>query len=324
MKAAEQPKPRVLITGGYGFVGSNLTDFIRSNMKGYNPFRFSSEKFDLTKQDEARILFRASEPDVVVHLAATCGGIFANMMNPATFWADNLRMGMNILDACVEYGVKKLVMLGSVCSYPKVAPLPFTEDSLCAGWPEITNRPYGIAKLALYEGCRAYGIQHNLKFSYLIPTNLYGPYDNFDLDSSHVIPGVLRKFHEAVRRDQSTVELWGDGTPTRDFLYAEDAARAISMTIGRDTGTLPINLGSGQETSMGALVEMIRTVTGFEGDVVWNIDRPNGQPRRAVDATHAKNVLGWTPTTGVFEGIQRTYRWYLQNGAMTDPKIATE
>jgi len=306
--------PTVLITGGHGFVGNNLRTYLTQHFKDQlKAVRFSHDKFDLTREADTKILFKAAEPDIVVHLAALCGGIFANQMNPASFWEQNLRMGMNVLAACVDYNVKKLVTLGTVCSYPKIAPIPFTEASLCTGWPEITNRPYGIAKLALYEGCRAFGLQHGLNFSYLVPTNMYGPHDNFDLDSGHVIPAILRKFHTAVHKDQSVVELWGDGTPTRDFLYAEDCARAIAMAINTDTGSEPINLGSGEEVSMSALAEMVRAVTGYEGEIIWDTTKPNGQPRRAVDATRARNVLGWHSTVPVFEGLKRTYGWFLNS-----------
>ncbi len=304
----------VLITGGFGFVGNNLTTLIRKSYADeFRATRFSHKTFDLTKKSETNVLFKATEPDIVIHLASRCGGIGANQKNPASFWADTLRMGMNVLDACVEHKVKKLVTLGTVCSYPKIAEIPFKEEYLCTGWPEITNRPYGIAKLALYEGCRAYGLQHELQYTYLVPTNMYGPHDNFDLESGHVIPAIIQKFHTAVHKDQSTVELWGDGTPTRDFLFAEDCARAIIMAIGADFQTEPINLGSGQEVTMSALVEMIRSITGYEGDVIWNIDKPNGQPRRAVDATRARNALHWQPTVSLYEGLKRTYGWFLNS-----------
>ncbi len=311
-------KTKILVTGGYGFVGRNVLGYLKQNCPQYDAVRFSHKKFDLTKEEDTKILFRAMEPDFVIHLAAVCGGIGANQKNPATFWADNLRMGMNVLDACVEYGVKKLVTMGSVCSYPKFATIPFDEQQLCTGWPEITNRPYGIAKLALYEGCRAYGLQYNLPFTYLIPTNMYGPADNFDLESSHVIPAIMRKFHEAVVTGKKDVELWGDGTPTRDFLYVHDCARAIEKALVTDTSSTPLNLGSGQETSMEALVEMVRQVTGFDGEVIWNVDKPNGQPRRLVDYRLAQKTLQWTPLTTTFEGIDKTYRWYLKNGAMPE------
>jgi GDP-L-fucose synthase len=315
------PDPkRVLVTGGYGFVGRNLLGYLKQNHPEVNAMYFSSKKYDLTDLAETRALFKFSKPDAVIHLAATCGGIFANMMNPATFWGENLRMGQNILDASVEFGVQKLVMMGSVCSYPKEpATMPFAEDQLCMGWPEITNRPYGIAKLALLEGCRAYNAQHNLQYTYLIPTNMYGPADNFELESSHVIPAMMRKFHEAVALKRSEVVLWGDGTPSRDFLYVHDCARAIYKALDTDTGTQPLNLGSGQETTMTGLVQMLRSVTGFEGDVVWNLDRPNGQPRRFIDYREAQRVMHWTPLTTTFEGIQKTYAWYRKNGAMTLP-----
>lgn len=304
---------RVLLTGGWGFVGQNVYAYLKENRPDWWIGRFKHSTFDLTRWDETQALMKAAQPDYVVHLAARCGGIGANMKSPADYWASNLAMAINLLDACAIYCVGKVVMLGTVCSYPRDATPPFNEDALCTGWPEITNRPYGIAKLAMYEGCRAYALQHDLKYSFLIPTNMYGPFDNLDLETSHVIPAMIRKFAEAVVRKEETVTLWGDGTPTRDFLHVRDAASAIDACFGKETGGGPINLGGGQEVSMRALAEMVAHLTGYKGEIVWDTSLPNGQPRRAVDASRAKSILGWEPKIPLLDGLKETYEYVVRS-----------
>jgi len=305
-------KDSVLITGGTGFVGQNFWNYIKKHpelIKKFAFHRFLSKEYDLLKLENCAKLMVKYKPKYVIHLAALCGGIGANQMNPARFWSHNLVMATNLFDACAEYKVQKIITLGTVCSYGKFAKVPFTEDQLYCEWPEITNRPYGVAKLAMYEGLRAYNSQFNMDFSYLIPTNMYGPHDHFTTQSSHVIPALLVKMMKAVMKKDDSVMLWGDGTPTRDFLYAEDTAKAITLALETDTGTQPINLGTGEEMSMKGLAELIANVTGFKGGMIWNANMPNGQPRRCVDWSRAKEVLKWTPEVGLYDGIKRTYDW---------------
>lgn len=304
---------RILISGGFGFLGNNLYRYLRQNMPNDIEvlLRFRSATYDLTNAEQAKIAVRVAKPDVVIHLAALCGGIGANMMNPATFWRHNTLMGVNILDACAEYKVPHLITMGTVCSYGQHAKTPFHEDQLFTEWPEITNRPYGVAKINILEGARAYQEQFGLKSTYLIPTNLFGPFDNFDLDSSHVIPAMIRKMHEAVIWNKPYIDLWGDGTPTRDFLYVDDLCRAIMMCISNPI-TGPYNLGSGHEISMAGLAEAIAAVVGYKGDLVWNLSMPNGQMRRLVGFDKIKKDLGWEPKTHLVDGIGQTYRWFLR------------
>lgn len=304
---------RILVTGGYGFVGQNVCQSLKKNLAGQveGIHRFHSKAFDLTKALDTEILFKTCEPETVVHLAARVGGIGANMLNPATFWRDNLLMGVNVIEACAKYGVKHLIVLGTVCSYGQTAQVPFDETMLFTEWPEVTNRPYGVAKLALLEGLRAYAIQHELLSTYLIPTNLYGPGDNFSLESSHVIPAMMRKMHEAVFRNEDKIQLWGDGTPTRDFLYVDDLCRAVLMAIKKPVSGA-MNLGSGQEISMKALAEAVAAVVGFQGEIEWNKSMPNGQMRRLVDYRRAAQALGWQPTVNILTGLRETYRWFSQ------------
>jgi GDP-L-fucose synthase len=297
-------KKRVLLTGGHGFVGQNLWRELRARPDIIDVIgRFRSKDFNLLRSEDSDKIVESWKPDVVVHLAAACGGIGANMMNPATFWYQNTLMCANIAESCAKFGVKHLITLGTVCSYGQNAKTPFTEDMLFTEWPEITNRPYGVSKLNMMEGLRAYREQYGLIGSYLIPTNLYGPWDNFDLNSSHVIPAMLRKMLEAKRQKKDFVDLWGDGTPTRDFLYVSDLCKAIVQVIEK-----PIegnyNLGSGKEISMAGLAEAIAVTVGFQGDLVWNIGMPNGQMRRLVDFTKIKE-------------LKRTYRWYVRKELLT-------
>lgn len=305
-------KEVVVITGGTGFVGQNLWNYIRANpvlLKKYTFYRFYSKDIDLLKLEDTAKIMTKYKPKYIIHLAALCGGIGANQMNPARFWSHNLVMATNLFDAAVEFKVKKIVTLGTVCSYGKFAKAPFTEDQLYTEWPEITNRPYGVAKLAMYEGLRAYHSQFNLEFSYLIPSNMYGPHDHFTTQTSHVIPAILVKMMKAVEKGEWEVNLWGDGSPTRDFLYVDDTIRAILMALETDTGTLPINLGTGEEISMKVLAEFIAGITGYKGDIIWNANMPNGQPHRMVDFKRATEVLKWTPEIKLYDGLKKTYDW---------------
>jgi nucleoside-diphosphate-sugar epimerase len=302
----------VLITGGYGFVGNNLWENLSKNVdiiSKYKFFRFHSKQYDLNNVQSCHKLFQYYKPNYIIHLAAKCGGIGANQLAPATFWTQNLVMAANLLEFSALHNVKKFITLGTVCSYGRNATPPFKEDQLYSEWPEITNRPYGVAKLAIYEGCRAFESQFGLPFTYLIPTNMYGKYDYFGTQTSHVIPAMMVKMIQAVENKRDTVELWGDGTPTRDFLYAPDCADAIMAALDIDTGTQPINLGTGKEYSMLAISEMMAQVTGFKGQIIWNKDKPNGQPRRAINFDRAKETLAWEPKTDLYNGIKMTYDW---------------
>ncbi len=306
-------RENVLITGGYGFVGRNLVDYITQNMgwtKDYHFLRFHSAKINLLKESHVKAVFEKHKPKYVIHLAAMCGGIGANQLYPAIFWDNNLVMSANLMSAASAYKVKKFVTLGTVCSYGRNAIPPFKEEMLYTELPEITNRPYGVAKYAIYEGLRAYNVQCEMPFSYLIPTNMYGRHDNYGQQNSHVIPAIMIKMHQAKEKKLREIELWGDGTATRDFLNAKDAARAILNCLDTDTGNQPMNIGTNEEISMAGLAEMMANVTGYTGEIVWNKDKPNGQPRRSVDWTRAKETLLWEPQIKLYEGLKDTYSWF--------------
>lgn len=310
---------RVLVTGGSGFVGHHVV----AELKGRGHYVLAPDRSACDMLRPWMLEAWLDSPavggvDCVVHLAALCGGIGANMKSPADFWRANLQMGMNVIHGAAISRVK-LVLLGTTCSYPKFAPVPFKEESLFAGYPEETNAPYGIAKLALGVGLAAYEKQYGLKCAYLVPTNMYGEYDHFDLENSHVIPAMIRKFVEVKKTGQPVV-LWGDGTPTRDFLYAGDCAKAIAEACERETNAEPINLGSGVEVSMMDLAAEIAEAVNVKWwnsieYCTWDKSKPNGQPRRALDSTRAKERLGWRATTPLADGIQRTVEWYLRSNA---------
>jgi GDP-L-fucose synthase len=251
----------------------------------------------------------------VIHLAANVGGIGANQAHPAEFFYDNLMMGVQMLHESWKAGVDKFVAVGTVCSYPKFTPVPFREDDLWTGYPEETNAPYGLAKKMLLVQAQAYRSQYGFNAIYLIPVNLYGPRDNFDLATSHVIPALVRKFSEAKFAGEEKVEVWGDGTPTREFLYAEDAAEGILLAAERYDSPAPVNLGSGEEISIRDLARQIARLVGFDGETVWDRTRPNGQPRRALDTTRAQQAFGFTARTTLAQGLERTVEWYKREGA---------
>jgi GDP-L-fucose synthase len=267
-------------------------------------------EYDLTRPGDAARLLRDTRPDVVIHLAAVVGGIGANQANPGRFFYDNLVMGASLIEQARLQGVGKFVAVGTVCSYPKFTPVPFREEDLWAGYPEETNAPYGIAKKALLVQLQAYREQYGFRGIYLIPTNLYGPGDHFDPASSHVIPAVIRKCCEAVRDGSPEIVLWGDGTPTRDFLFAEDAAEGIALATEGYEDAAPVNLGSGREVSIREIAEQIAALTGFRGRIAWDTSRPNGQPRRCVDSSRAEKAFGFTARTPMDEGLRRTIGWY--------------
>ena len=301
---------KVLVTGGSGFLGSHVVEALRARGAGEVVVPRSKEH-DLRDASHADAVFREHRPDLVMHLAASVGGIGANRRHPGRFFYDNMAMGLNVLESARVHGTAKVVVAGTICAYPKFTPVPFREDDLWNGYPEETNAPYGIAKKALLVMLQGYRQEYGFPGVFLLPVNLYGPRDNFDLVSSHVIPAMLRKFLEAKDRGDATVTLWGDGSPTREFLYVEDAAEGILAAAERYEGADPVNLGSGEEISMKTLADTVRTLTGFSGDVVWDVSQPNGQARRQLDTSRALERFGWKASTPFAEGLKKTLDWYL-------------
>jgi len=300
---------RFVVTGGGGFLGSFVVEELRTR-GAEHLFVPRSEDYDLRDHDAILALLSDARPDIIVHLAAVVGGIGANREHPAEFFYDNLMMGTQLFHEAWQAGVKKFVSIGTVCAYPKFTPVPFREDDLWLGYPEETNAPYGLAKKMLLVQGQAYRQQYGFNSIYLLPTNLYGPRDNFDPASSHVIPALIRKFMEAKDRGDATVTAWGTGSPTREFLYVEDAARGIALATERYDGDEPVNLGSGMEISIKDLTETIAELVGFEGEVVWDDTKPDGQPRRLIDTSRAREAFGLEATTTFREGWQRTIEWY--------------
>ncbi len=272
---------RVLVTGGGGFLGSHLVE--RLERDGHDVVAARRRDYDLTSLEDARRLFDDAEPELVFHLAAEVGGIGANRANPGRYWYANLVMGAHVLEQARLHETPKVVVAGTVCAYPKHTPVPFREEDLWNGYPEETNAPYGVAKKAILVGAQAYREQYGLNTIFLLPTNLYGPRDNFDLETSHVIPALIRKMHE----DPARVVLWGDGSPTREYLYVEDAADALVLAAERYDGAEPVNVGTGVETSIRETAELIADVLGWQGEIEWDTSKPNGQPRRCLDASKA-------------------------------------
>ena len=295
---------RVLVTGGGGFVGSRLVERLES--KGHAVFAARRRDFDLTTMDGAARLFDETRPELVFHLAAEVGGIGANRANPGRYWYANLMMGAHVLEQSRLHEVEKLVIAGTVCSYPKFTPVPFHEDELWNGFPEETNAPYGVAKKAVLVGAQAYREQYGLRTAYLLPANLYGPGDNFDLETSHVIPALIRKMVDS----KGEVVLWGDGSPSREFLYVDDCVDGLVLAAERYEGADAVNLGTGVETTIRELAETIADLTGFEGEIVWDTSMPNGQPRRSLDASRAEELFGFRARTALRDGLVRTVAWY--------------
>jgi GDP-L-fucose synthase len=301
---------RVLVTGGFGFLGSRLLE----QLKRKNPreiFAPRSREYDLVKSEDVFRLHRDTRPDVVIHLAARVGGIGANQANPGKFFYENLMMGVQLMEASRVSNVQKFVAVGTICAYPKFTPIPFKEEDLWNGYPEETNAPYGLAKKMLLVQAQAYRAQYGLNAIYLLPVNLYGPRDNFDPETSHVIPAITRKCVEALREGRNEIVLWGSGNPTREFLYVDDAAEGILLATERYDSSDPVNLGSGQEISIRELAGIIARKTGFQGKITWDSSKPDGQPRRALDTSRAKNYFGFTASIPLEIGIQKTVDWYL-------------
>jgi len=310
---------KVIVTGGAGFLGSFVIAKLkeRSATDIYIP---RIEDYDLTDRDSIQRLFDNTIVDgidakkvVIIHLAANVGGIGANREHPAEFFYDNLMMGVELMHQAYQRGVGKFVAIGTVCAYPKFTPVPFKEDDLWIGYPEETNAPYGLAKKMMLVQAQAYRQQYGFNAIYLLPVNLYGPRDNFNLQTSHVIPALIRKALDAKERGDKELVAWGDGSPTREFLYVEDAADGIVTAAESYNGEEPVNLGSGYEISIKDLTEMIIRLTGFEGKLVWDTEKPNGQPRRGLDVSRAKEYFGWQAQVPFEEGMRRTIEWFREN-----------
>jgi GDP-L-fucose synthase len=295
---------KTVVTGGGGFLGSHLVERLQSD--GHDVFVSRRADYDLTRADDATRLFADAEPELVFHLAAEVGGIGANRANPGRYWYANLLMGAHVLESARLAGTRKLVLTGTVCAYPKFAPIPFGEDDLWNGYPEETNAPYGVAKKSILVGAQSYREQYGLDAIFLLPANLYGPRDNFHETNAHVIADLIRKMSSG----DDDVVLWGDGSPTREFLYVEDCVEGLVLASERYDGPAPVNLGAGKEISIRELAELVADVVGFRGKITWDTSMPNGQPRRSVDATRARELFGFEAQTPLREGLERTVAWY--------------
>ncbi len=301
-----------MVTGGSGFLGSHVVEALRA--KGASDIIVPrSTDCDLTDGARVAQLFGDTKPDLVFHLAAQVGGIGANRDNPGAFFYGNMAMGLHVLEQARLHGTKKVVVTGTVCAYPKFCPVPFKEDDIWNGYPEETNAPYGVAKKALLVMAQSYRQQYGSNFVVLFPVNLYGPRDNFDLQTSHVIPAMIRKFIEARERGDEQVVLWGDGSPTREFLYVEDCTEGLMLAAEQYDDPDPVNLGTGQEIAMRQLADKIKTLTDYEGGIHWDSSKPNGQPRRMLDVTRAKQRFGFSAPTALDDGLVQTIAWYRAN-----------
>lgn len=302
----------IILTGGNGFLGKYVLEelYKRGHKDVYVP---RSAQYDLTTNHGIEQLFEIHKPKQVIHLAARVGGIGANMENPGKFFYDNMSMGLNLIENSRKFGIEKFVFVSTVCSYPKHCPVPFKEEDIWNGYPEETNAPYGIAKKAIGVMLEGYRKQYGLKGACLIPTNLYGPGDNFNPNSSHVIPALIKKFVDAKEQGLPNVSCWGTGSATREFLYAPDAAVAVVDAFERVDNPVPINLGSGDELSIRDLVQRICAIVGYDGEILWDASKPDGQPKRFLDTSRAREMLGWSAGTSFDEGIKKTYEWYVEN-----------
>jgi len=310
------PRLKITVTGGRGFLGRHVVDLlVGMGASRGNILVPATAMFDLRTSNAAAEVTEGR--DLVIHLAARVGGIGFNQQHPGELIYDNTTMGVNIIHQAHKNGVKKLVVAGTVCAYPKFTPVPFKEDDLWNGYPEETNAPYGIAKKHMLVMLQAYRQQYGLHGVFLLPANLYGPYDNFDLESSHVIPAMISKFVQARREKMASVKLWGDGSASREFLFVEDCARGLVAAAMKYDGPEPVNLGTHEEITIKSLAEMIKSITEYDGEILWDSSRPNGQPRRALDVQRARDAFGFEAKVSLREGLKRTIQWFQEQVAMS-------
>jgi GDP-L-fucose synthase len=313
---------KILITGGAGFLGSFVIEKLKS--RGYtNIVSLRKRDYDLTHEDDVDRLYQQHKPDAILHLAAEVGGIGANRDNPGRFFFANMAMGLHLIEGARKFGLKKFVQVGTICAYPNMTPVPFKESSLWDGYPEVTNAPYGIAKKALMVMCQAYRQQYGLDSIYLLPVNLYGPRDNFHPHSSHVIPALIRKCVEARNNNADHIIAWGTGSASREFLYVEDCAEGLVRSMEQYESPEPMNLGSGREINIKTLTELVAKLSDFKGRIIWDPTKPDGQPRRCLDVTRAKEQIGFTAGTTLEDGLAKTIKWFeAQNGNVTERAFA--
>jgi GDP-L-fucose synthase len=313
MKTGYFDNKRVVVTGGNGFLGKcvvrNIRDYALSDD---NIFTVSSKDYDLVKEENVIRMYEDLRPDVVIHLAAEVGGIGANMDNPGRFFYSNMAMGLHLIEQARLFNLEKFVQIGTICAYPKFASIPFREEDLWGGYPEETNAPYGIAKKSLLTMLQAYRDQYGLNGIFLLPVNLYGPGDNFDINSSHVIPALIKKIVEAIDINKKSIECWGTGEASREFLYVEDAARAVVKATEKYNDPEPVNIGAGFEITIKDLVEKIARLCGFSGDIIWDLSKPDGQPRRCLNVDKAKNYFDFQAEIEFQDGLKRTIDWYVK------------
>jgi len=307
-------RKRIIVTGGAGFLGSHVVDKLKQ--RGCeNIFVPRSVEYDLTRRDNIKALLASYRPDVILHLAAVVGGIGANRENPGKYFYDNIMMGTQLMEESRLFGIEKFVAIGTICAYPKFTSVPFKEEEIWNGYPEETNAPYGLAKKMMLVQSQAFRQQYGFNSIYLLPVNLYGPRDNFNSSSSHVIPAIIKKCADAITSGSDQIIAWGTGTATREFLYAEDCAEAIILATEKYEKSDPINIGAGFEITMKALTELIVELTGFRGEIKWDTSKPDGQPRRCLDVSKAKSEFGFEATTDFRKGLIRTIDWYKQHYA---------
>lgn len=313
-KDLDLSRQRICVTGGAGFLGKHLINKLHDH-GAKEIFVPNYPDYDLVKESDIQRMIREAQPDVIIHLAAKVGGIGANREHPGEFFYDNLMMGVQLIHNAWKMGVSKFVAIGTICAYPKFTPIPFREEDLWEGYPEETNAPYGLAKKMLLVQSQAYREEYGYNSIFLLPVNLYGPGDNFNPESSHVIPALIRKCLEAKEQGASEIVAWGDGSPTREFIYAEDAAEGITLATMRYNNSDPVNIGSSFEISIKDLTELIAKLTGFEGDIRWDTSKPNGQPRRKLDISRAKERFGFEAKTSFEDGLKQTIDWYVNERA---------